>query len=188
MLRVLIYAFLMHLLLTSCEIIPEDAQVRHFVIRQGEHYSSPRYVETLQAHKLVFEATFDETAVYDIADYYQDSANKLLGFSDCNSEHHENSAHFGWMWFNDRLEIHAYCYLNGERQTQFVGVAALNVPARYEIEIGKSEYVFRFNNNAPVVMPRGDTCDKGVYYLLWPYFGGEMPAPHDVHVAVRMLR
>jgi hypothetical protein len=187
MLRVLIYALLMHFLLNSCEPLPENAQVRHFVIRKGEHYSRPRYVEMLQTNKLVFEATFDETAIYHFDDYYQDSANKLFGFSDCNSEHHENSARFGWMWFNDRLEIHAYCYANGVRSSQFVGIAALNEPGRYEIEIKDSQYVFRFNDNSPVAMERGNTCDKGVYYMLWPYFGGEIPAPHDVHVAIRVL-
>jgi hypothetical protein len=187
MLRILIYALLMHLLLTSCEPLAEDAQVRHFVIRKGDHYSSPRYAETLQANKLVFEATFDATAKYTFDEYYQDSTNKLLGFSDCNSEHHENSARFGWMWFNDQLEIHAYCYINGVRHTQFIGIATLNEPGRYEIEVKDTDYIFRFNDNIPVVMPRGNTCDKGVYYMLWPYFGGTMPAPHDVHVAVRML-
>src|SRR5690606_8112516 len=187
MLRILIYALLMHLLLTSCEPLPEDAQVRHFVVRKGEHYSKPRYVETLQARKLVFEATFVETAIYAFDDYYQDSNNKLLGFSDCNSEHHENSARLGSMWLNDRLEIHAYCYANGVRNTQFIGIGTLNEPGRYEIEIKVSDYVFRFKDKPPVAMKRGDTCDRGVYYMLWPYFGGSMPAPHDVHVAIRVL-
>lgn len=179
----------MTIIFSGCESLPEGSLVRHFVIEQGEHYSSPRYVETLQSDRLVFEATFDETARYVFEDQtHQDAKNKLLGFSDCNSAHHENSARFGWQWYNDRLEIYAYCYVNGVRTEEFVGTKELHKTGRYEITIRDDEYVFRLDNGEPVVLPRGNTCDKGVYYMLWPYFGGTLAAPHNVHVAISIIR
>jgi RimJ/RimL family protein N-acetyltransferase len=115
----------------------------------------------------------------------QSHKNKLLGFSERNSLHHENSARFAWQWDNDRLEIFAYCYADGVREEQFVGVVNLNEYNRYEIEVGIGQYIFRLNSNEPVYMKRGGTCTMGLYYKLWPYFGGSVPAPHTVHIVVK---
>ena len=171
--------------LISCE--PELDLVRHFVIEEGEHYASPRVVETLQSNTLTFSAVFDESCKYIFDDAgFQDSKNKLLGFSDCNSTHHENSARFAWQWFHDRLEIFAYCYVNGERVEEFIAVVEPGETNHYEIELLDHAYVFKVNNQEPVRIKRGSTCNTGVYYMLWPYFGGTLLAPHDVHVSIKM--
>lgn len=170
----------------GCE--PEQTPVRHFVIEKGEHYASPRLTESLQSSRLAFEARFDESAIYDLGDVaLQSSKNKLLGFSDCNSLHHQNSARFAWQWFNDRLEIYGYCYVNGERQEEYIGTVDINVYNKYEIELNPDYYIFRLNDQEPVYMNRGDLCTAGLYYKLWPYFGGENAAPHSVHVDIKML-
>jgi hypothetical protein len=185
----LITIFFALMILLGCEPAPEDLLVNHFVIEEGEHYASPRLAETLQSSRLVFEATFDATSWYVFEDRgLQDSKNKLLGFSDCNSAHHENSARFAWQWYDNRLEIYAYCYVNGERLEKFVGTVEQYETNRYEIEVRGDQYVFRLGNETQVVMPRGNTCDKGLYYMLWPYFGGTLPAPHDVHIAISIKR
>jgi hypothetical protein len=169
----------------SCE--PAIEPIHIFTIGEGEHYASGRSVQTLQSTVLSFEARFNNTAMYDLGDIaLQSNKNKLLGFSDCNSMHHENSARFAWQWFNDRLEIYAYCYVNSERIEKFVGVVDLNVFSHYKIEITPSEYVFTLNDEVPVSIPRANTCDRGVYYMLWPYFGGSIPAPHDVSIEMKI--
>jgi hypothetical protein len=156
-------------------------------MRQGEHYSSPRVVETLKSERLSFEAKFHPSCQYKFENAgFQDSKNKLLGFADCNSLHHENSARFGWQWLHDQLEIYAYCYVNGERVEKFVGVVAINETNHFEIRVLKDEYIFTLNNESPVIITRGASCNTGIYYLLWPYFGGTLPAPHDVHVSVKI--
>lgn len=173
------------LTISACEPAPKDLFTRTFLIRKGEHYSTPRLVETLQSSRLSFKATFDESAVYDHGTVaLQDAKNKLLGFSDCNSLHHQNSARFAWQWFDNRLEIYAYCYVNGERAEAFIGTVNLGEENRYEIVILSDEYKFTLNNNESVLIPRGNNCDKGVYYMLWPYFGGAVPAPHDVTIKI----
>lgn len=172
-------------MLCSCE--PAVDPVRSFTIKEGSHYASERYVETLQSSVLTFEAKFDQSAVYDLHDAAQQSnKNKLLGFSDCNSLHHENSARFAWQWYNDRLEIFAYCYVNSVRVEKFIGVASLNQFENYRIELKEHEYVFYFNNEPPVTVERGNVGDRGVYYMLWPYFGGSLPAPQDVSIEIKM--
>jgi hypothetical protein len=172
-------------LFMSCE---EEADLsRDFIIPEGEHYASPRIVQSLQSNTLSFSAKFNETAMYHFDDAgLQDSKNKLLGFSDCNSLHHDNSARFAWQWYNDQLEIYAYCYVNGERAEKFIGVVKLHEINRYELKVTGENYVFQLNNQEAITIKRGNVCDKGIYYMLWPYFGGTIPAPHDVHISLKI--
>ncbi len=107
-----------------------------------------------------------------------------MGFSDCNSLHHQNSARFAWQWFNDRLEIYAYCYVNSIRMENFIGTVNLNEENLYEIILTDNEYVFYMNGQRITAIKRGDVCSKGVYYMLYPYFGGSIPAPHNVRIDV----
>jgi hypothetical protein len=173
------------LVFMSCE--PEADLYRTFVTPKGEHYSTPRVVQTLQSNVLAFNARFNTSAKYHFDDDgYQDSKNKLMGFADCNSLHHENSARFAWQWFNNQLEIWAYCYVNGNRVEKFIGVANVYETGNFEIHLRDNEYVFYFNNYEPVSIPRWNVCTKGAYYMLWPYFGGTMPAPHNVSIDVKI--
>lgn len=169
----------------SCE---EEADLsRTFIVKEGEHYASPRIVQTLQSNTLTFRAKFNETAIYRFDDQgFQDSKNKLLGFSDCNSLHHDNSARFAWQWYNERLEIFAYCYVNGERKEKFIGTVNLHEENRYQLTVTEDNYVFQLNNQEQVYITRGNSCDKGIYYMLWPYFGGTIPAPHDVSISLEI--
>lgn len=170
---------------TGCE--PEADLFDEFIIRQGHHYSTPNRVQVLQSNTLSFDAQFNSTAIYYFDEAgFQDSKNKLLGFSDCNSMHHENSARFGWQWYNDQLEIFAYCYVNGERVEKFVGVVELDAMNHYEIKLVGNQYHFTLNRQEPVVINRGNTCNTGIYYMLWPYFGGSKPAPHQISIRVRI--
>lgn len=172
----------------GCEEAPDELFNRQFVIRQGEHYATPRITETLQGDRLRFRARFDESARYELANLaLQSNKNKLLGFADCNSLHHENSARFAWQWYEQRLEIYAYCYVNGERVEAFVGTVGIDEENAYEIKLTPSHYVFSLNGEEAVRIARGTPCDTGVYYMLWPYFGGSEPAPHDIQIMVNRM-
>lgn len=172
-------------MLMSCE---EEADLsRAFVVKEGDHYATPRLTQSLQSNTLSFTATFDESAIYHFEDQaFQDSKNKLLGFSDCNSLHHENSARFAWQWYNGQLEIFAYCYVNGTREEKFIGTVNINEANRYRLTVTNDTYVFQLNHQESVSIARGNTCDKGLYYMLWPYFGGQIPAPHDVSIKIKI--
>jgi hypothetical protein len=178
------------IILPCCEEAPEDLFTRHFVTEKGEHYSTPRLAEMLQSQRLIFTARFDGTAIYDLGDLaLQSNKNKLLGFSDCNSMHHDNSARFAWQWFNERLEIYAYCYVDGNRVEEYIGTVGINEVNRYEIEITADYYVFYINGENIVQIRRSDkVCSKGVYYMLYPYFGGSVPAPHDIQIDLAIVR
>lgn len=184
--RLAIFSLLVTMVLASCE--PEADLYRDFYLKEGEHYATPRLVESLQSTRLAFYAKFDNSCRYTFENSgLQDSKNKLLGFSDCNSMHHENSARFTWQWFNNQMEIYAYCYVNGERIEKFIGIVELEKENRYEIELTSDAYLFRLNDQESVSIARSATCDKGLYYMLWPYFGGTLPAPHNMHLSIKMI-
>lgn len=178
------------LCLLGCEDAPEDLFTRHFIIKKGEHYSTPRFAETLQTDRLVFKARFNESAIYEFADEaLQSSKNKLFGFSDCNSLHHENSARFAWQWYNNRLEIYAYCYVDSKRVDKFIGTVNINDENTYEIQLTGESYIFLLNGENQTEIQRAkDLGNKGIYYLLYPYFGGTIPAPHNVIIDVTIRR
>ena len=182
----IIFWSLATLLMFSCE--PAADPTRQFITYKGDHYSWPKLTESLQNKALAFEAKFNPTAIYDFQDEsIQSDKNKLMGFCDCNSTVHENSARFAWQWFNNRLEIYAYTYVNGERQEQFIGVVEINEYNHYELALEDSHYVFKLNNNEPVYMERAKVCLTGVYLKLWPYFGGHIAAPHDVVIDIKAI-
>lgn len=171
--------------LLSCEPAWEE-EYEIFTLPKGKH-SGTYPVQMLQSETLNFHAIFDESAKYESElPENQWDTNKLLGFSQCNSHHHENSARFGWRWINDALEIAAYCYVDGERVIEEMGAIALNEPARFSIQLTDENYIFILNNNPPVQISRSTPCEVGVYYMLWPYFGGDEVAPHDIDVRIRI--
>jgi hypothetical protein len=171
----------------SCEPEIKDP-IRIFVIKKGDHYSTYS-VEMLDRRILNFRVMFDSSAIYDFGNQPRQSAiNKLLGISDCNNHHHENSARFGWQWYHNRLEILAYTYVNGERIEKYIGEVSLNEYHQYSIAIEKDLYIFRLDNYPAISMKRGETCDVGAYYMLFPYFGGQDTAPHDIYIYVKMYK
>lgn len=156
-----------------------------YVIPKGEHRSQGGF-SFVSGTKFRFKAAFDSSAVYQTAQpIHQADVNKLYGFSDCYSQHHSNSARFGWRWLGGKLEIMAYCYQNGERQSEVMGSVALNKSYEYEIEIREDAYVFRLNG-VEKKMLRG--CSGRVFgYKLYPYFGGQEVAPHDISIKIQDL-
>ncbi|MFN3403646.1 MAG: hypothetical protein ACK40G_06075 [Cytophagaceae bacterium] len=154
-----------------------------YTIKQGSQ-SSNSGVRLFSGKSLRFTARFDSTAVYSTTNpRNQHDINKLYGFSDCSSKHHENSARFGWRWTNNELQIFAYTYKGGVRSSQHVTNVRLNADYNFQIEISGKEYVFTVNG-ATVRMGRQCSGNGGLKYYLYPYFGGDESAPHDISIRI----
>jgi len=183
MIRVIIALII--ILMISCEGRMEE-DYEYFVIPSGKHAAFVPKVQSLQSKYLRFEAIFDASARYNTQTAVnQYDINKLMGFSDCNSHHHSNSARFGWRWLNDTLEIHAYVYADGERKSKLIGAVDLNESYQYELSIQDEFYVFELEGYDPVYMDRINICNKGLYYMLYPYFGGNEKAPHEIVIQIK---
>ena len=172
-------------IISPVPVLPE-AQTIVYKINKGKHsIDAPFVYRTISVLK--FEATFDASAIYQTRNLdNQADINKLYGLSDCRTDHHSNSARFGWRWYSNQLEIHAYTYLNKVRQSRLVGVVELNKAYRYQIQLLDNKYVFTLNDKV-IELPRHCT-GNGEGYQLYPYFGGDETAPHDIKIAIKELK
>lgn len=166
---------------------PEQAaEVKKYVIRTGEQHATLTY-ETAELSKLKFKALFDSSSIYKTVDpANQADINKLYGLSDCNSYHHNNSARFGWRWYDNQLEIWAYSYVNGERLSVFIDTVAPGTFNNYEILFTENKYLFRLNSKE-IEMERACQA-KATGYKLFPYFGGNETAPKDISIWIQELK
>jgi hypothetical protein len=158
-----------------------------YKISKGNHEIDDNSNALFTAGKLKFQAVFDSTCIYQTTDPgNQYDINKLLGFSDCNSQHHENSARFGWNWMENALHIYAYIYVEGVRQEKHLGTLELGKKGSFQLYTLNSTYIFTFNDTQ-TVMPRHCSGSLGVSYKLLPYFGGDEVAPHDINIKIRNI-
>lgn len=140
---------------------------------------------------LEITAKFDKSCLYRL-DTNFDQINKLYGLGE--GHHHKNSARFGWRCIdsgrNQVIEILAYTYVGGERQSKSLMVCDVDEWVKLDLYLEKDKYVFIGENEdgekAKVSMPRkpGFRFGKLFIYKLFPYFGGSVAAPHDMNIEV----
>jgi hypothetical protein len=168
--------------------IPPPPPTQDFIkytIRKGQQYCDQNAFTIVEYKELKFIVKFDNSAVYQTVDpANQDDINKLYGFSDNNSAHQDYSARFGWNWSRDSLRLFAYVYNNGIRDSKEIGAILTNTEYNCSIEVIDSSYTFKLNDKI-VVMPRSGTTAKAEGYRLYPYFGGDETAPHDIAIWIR---
>lgn len=158
-----------------------------YTIRAGQHNCDEnRYVQTSYS-ELKFIAKFDSSAVYKTQDpWNQLDINKLFGFSDNSSTHHQFSARFGWRWSDNALRLFGYVYNNGIRAEKELGAVKIGIENHCSIKINPTSYVFTLNG-AVDSLPRTSTAVKANGYKLYPYFGGDETAPHNITIWLREL-
>ena len=168
-----------------------------YTIRKGQHYCDQNFPKKLSTYMgMAFAFKFNSSASYTLPGAEQFDCNKLYGFSEDGP--HENSARYGWRWLNGKLELLAYVYNNGKL---FRDPGSFDPPVICSIEIDReyicriyvgpdayafevfpvgTEQVHRFN------LPRTAGEDDSSW-LLYPYFGGNLPAPHDITIKIKDL-
>lgn len=172
---------------TPDDVLAENGFIK-YTIPKGKQKPSPNPLVLVDAKSLKFIVHFDSTAIY-INDVKKDrrDINKLYGFSDNFSLHHRYSARFGWRWLNDRLQLTAYCYNNGIRSFKEISNIQLNGFDTCEIKISGNEYIFSVNEKS-ISMPRSAHGKNAVGYKLFPFFGGNEAAPHDINIYIKEIK
>ena len=160
-----------------------EKEFETYLIPAGQQRSTSK-IRLLSKKELKFIVKFDSSAVYTSLDHVnQFASNKLLGFSDCNTGHLENSARFGWRWLNNSLEILTYCYVGKERSMEYLTTLQLGKEYEGSLKSTEENYLF-FINGATASIKRGCT-ESPVKYYLFPYFGGAETAPHDIRIKIK---
>ncbi len=179
------------LLLLACETtidIDPDTGFEIFTIGAGQH-SSINKNEVFSGDGIEFKVIFDESAEYiSQDDNNQGDINKLLGFSQCGEHHQSESARIGWRWYEDELQLLAYVYTNSDRKYELLGAIPINQEVNVRIEIEAERYRFSGDGFSETFIQRSGTrCSSGDNNWLWPYFGGDESAPHDILIKIERV-
>jgi hypothetical protein len=156
-----------------------------FFIARGQHYSQQTSLVSTEYTELRFIVKFDSSAIYNtVTAENQYDINKLYGFSDNNAHHHEFSARIGWRWSDGALRLFAYIYNNGQSSAKELGTISIGGEHDCAIRVTDHNYVFSVNDNT-TTMPRHSSTRSAIGYKLFPYFGGDETAPHDIRIRIK---
>ena len=158
-----------------------------YTILQGQHYCDKSVYVATKYQQLSFIVKFDSSAIYkNVQSVNQYDINKLFGFSDNNALHQAYSARFGWRWSNNALRIFAYVYNNGIRITKELATVVIGAEINCTIKVTSTNYIFILNGKE-TLMPRESTTVTADGYKLYPYFGGDETAPHNIFILIKEL-
>jgi hypothetical protein len=157
-----------------------------YTILKGQQYCDQSSFTKVEYEELTFLVRFDSSAIYRTTDpVNQADINKLYGFSDNNSQHHQFSARFGWNWsIEGGLCLYGYIYNNGVRSAKLLGSVEIGQEHTCSIKVAGSSYIFTVNGKS-VSMPRTSPLVKAAGYKLYPYFGGDELAPHTISIWIK---
>lgn len=169
-----------------------------FTIRKGRHqdnrpFSSWPHIGRTRMSRTV---TFTDPCRYTLPAPHQFNANKLFGLSFGFFALHKNSARFGWYYdpADDTVVLVAYCYIDGQRnqdtQLRFPEVARVKIGQTVVLRLGQHAngfYFFTARDEHEKVLGMhlsepfpANLPGFGLTHSL--YFGGALPAPHDMTV------
>lgn len=158
-----------------------------YKIYKGKQYCDRNIYVPLNISRLAFKVKFDSSAIYKTQKAQnQGDINKLFGFSDNNTMHHDFSARFGWRWSNDSLRLFAYVYNRAVMTFKELGTVDIGKENDCAISVSGNEYIFELNG-VETKMPRESTTVNAEGYQLYPYFGGDESAPHDISIWIEKM-
>ena len=163
-------------------------QYTKYTIYQGHQYCDQSTYVPVDYSELKFSVKFDSSAIYKtVLTSNQNDINKLLGFSDNNEDHHQFSARFGWRWSDNALYLFGYTYNNGVMSWKKLGAVKIGAENSCSIKVKSNFYIFSLND-AVDSMQRLSTTPQAKGYKLYPYFGGDEPAPHDINIWIKEIK
>ncbi len=160
-----------------------------YKIKSHNHYSG-FHIGLTFGKKVSYVCKFTESCLYDLYSNDNYDINKLCGFS-TTYNHHYQSGRIGWRCLDGKtIQILTYTYNNHVRSQEVVlGTVLPNEEFECSVEDVESAYIYRFSKSGNTNVVRNPKQpDKVLFkYLLYPYFGGNMSAPHDMEIYVKRV-
>lgn len=166
--------------------------MREFKIKEGNHsfglhiFGHPIHFKPFFGKKLVFCAEFSPNCLYDFPgeDPDQQDINKLFGFS--RGKHHKNSARIGWNCKDGKIQLFSYCYINSKciKSESLLSIDP-NEKVCCTIKDAGTNWYIKIQTaliTKKVNVPKLESTSIGV--ILFPYFGGNEVAPHDMNITI----
>ncbi len=175
----------------------------NFKVKKGKKFFwGPRLNFFTKNHReFHVRAFFMDDCKYQLNENY-DQINKLTGqsynlmpFYDRDTKswkpgHHKNSVRFGWRCLDgERIEILAYVYIDKVRKDRVL--LSIGTGEWVHLSFIETEEYYTFNalseeGEGRIVKFKKNNTKKGFLGLfinrLYPYFGGQMAAPHDMRL------
>ncbi len=168
---------------TSDLLLPAATFINYRILK-SKHSAEQSVYTPVEYDELKFRVKFDSSAIYSTIDpANQYDINKLYGFADNEEHHHKFSARIGWRWSDNALRLFSYIYNKGD--VSYEELCAISIGKEYScsIKITSNLYIFSVDG-VTSTMPRLSTTSKAKGYKLFPYFGGDETAPHDITIRI----
>lgn len=162
-----------------------SGQFTKYTIQKGNHYCDGNDFKQMELSEMKFVVKFDSSAIYETqSTENQYDINKLYGFSDNNAGHHQYSARFGWRWSGGALRLFAYVYNGSVVTSKELAAVAIGTEINCSIKVAGNNYLFVVDG-VLTSLPRTATIEKAKGYQLYPYFGGDEVAPHQINIWIK---
>ena len=128
-----------------------------------------------------FRATLDHNATYDLQGRDQMDWNKLTGISYCLFTSHKNSAMIGWRYCIDSnlFELNAYYHIDGVRTyTETLVQVQPGEEFSGSIRLEDGTVITTIND---VTHAESFPKLRGIRRRISSWFGGNRPAPNNIH-------
>jgi hypothetical protein len=156
-----------------------------YVIPKGGHFATANSYREVTCAEMKFTVRFDSSAIYQTTlPENQWDINKLYGFADNSARHQQFSARFGWRWSEGALRLFAYVYNNGGRTSKELAVVPIGKEVQCAIKVDGPAYIFSVDEKT-ATLPRQSKTVVAKGYQLYPYFGGDEAAPHEVRIWIK---
>lgn len=161
-----------------------------YTIKKGSHRAKPlRFGLYLSKKRIAFKVMFDSSCKYFIDGEDMQDINKLFGIGYF-PNHHKDSARFGWRYNENlnKIELFAYCYVNGKRISEFITTVPFNQFYVLQINITSTFYSFIVKKDGfEVTTQVQHNNSKKFGYPLGIFFGGNQPAPKTITIEMKKL-
>lgn len=170
--------------------------MKSYLIKQGNHYCNVSIFDRLfsigyNVKKISFRFKFHKECWWTPARNSDDNdLNKLYGISYGLNSDHVNSVRLAWKPdFNVSGKIDVYGYIydelpNSQHLSQYIASVQTETDCTAVITNNGNKYDFVVNS-ANAEMPNTHT-DSGFCFRLYPYFGGNNTAPHDMTIEIEV--
>ena len=177
---------LISLFFISCEKEVDDLGFRVYTIPAGEH-SSGSFLNHPDNSKIEFKFILDESAYYktEIPENQHD-VNKIYGMSDFGVRHQKYSIRLGWRYIENELQLCWLRHEEGRHSSGTIKTIEPDVIYNATIDIKTFYYIITVDGDTTMVRrrPEGNWGIVRRYYL-YPYFGGNEYAPHDITIKIK---
>jgi hypothetical protein len=160
-----------------------------FTIDKGSHYKRPFRWRLLTKNSIRAMVITSKTMNYNSEKNRW--VNKIFGFS--GGWHHKwHSARFGWRPSITGKTIEIIAYVRDSKKIVDYVLCRVHANTKLELEIidKKNGYIFNVNGNKhkeSLFIPTKVRNKVWLRYMLFPYFGGRVKAPHNITIGIKLL-